>query len=349
VRGLFIGVAWMLLVAAPAGASEVSLSDAQSVTVRALPGERNRVSAAVEGGFVRVVDRAGVTAGPGCTSVDAVTVVCAVLDAPVSVGAELGDGDDVLTTTLATTTTTADGGAGADELRTGGGVLRGGPGDDRLVGGTAAGGDGDDVLFGSAGFDRLDGGGGDDVIRGGDGDDELFGGGGRDRLAGEAGDDYLLAGSGDDVLDGGAGADRLLGGSGTDVLRARDDAADTLECGSRRLAGDRATVDAADVTLWCSHVARSGAPRLELHELQVVGRRALRLTVSCPRRAARDCTARGRITGPSGYRRALTMRVAPGERSRLPIAVPTTHRTRYVVRLEARRAVLRAVSPYRTV
>src|SRR5687767_4044502 len=28
VRGLFIGVAWMLLVAAPAGASEVSLSDA---------------------------------------------------------------------------------------------------------------------------------------------------------------------------------------------------------------------------------------------------------------------------------------------------------------------------------
>jgi len=345
VRGLWIGVAWMLLVAAPAGASEVSFSDARSVTVRALPGERNRVSATVESGFVRVVDRAGATAGPGCAAVDAVTVACAALDAPVSVGAELGDGDDVLTTTLAAT---VDGGAGADELRTGGGVLRGGPGDDRLVGGSAAGGDGDDVLFGSSGFDRLDGGGGDDVIRAGDGDDDLFGGGGRDRLAGEAGDDYLLAGSGDDVLDGGAGADRLLGGSGTDVLRARDGTRDTLECGSRMLAGDRATVDAADVTWWCEHVARSGAPRLELHELQVAGRRALRLTVSCPRRTARACTARGRITGPSGYRRALTVRVAPGERSRRRIAVPTTRRTRYVVRLEARGAVLRAVSPYRT-
>ena len=57
-----------------------------------------------------------------------------------------------------------------------------------------------DVLVGDIGFNRLDGGDGDDVLRGG------------------AGNDVLDGGAGDDLLHGGAGADRLNGGPGEDTV-----------------------------------------------------------------------------------------------------------------------------------
>ena len=94
----------------------------------------------------------------------------------------------------------SDGGKGDDLLiapPTGGGVLDGGPGDDRITGGRLR-----DYLIGEAGDDRLSGGGGDDLIEGGRGSDLIFGG---------PGPDYIKTGhdSRRDVVRCGPGRDRL--------------------------------------------------------------------------------------------------------------------------------------------
>jgi serralysin len=70
-------------------------------------------------------------------------------------------------------------------------------------------------LFGN----RLDGAGGNDILRGLSGDDSLLGGAGNDELLGEAGLDTLKGGAGNDVLEGGSNADVMFGEAGADVFR----------------------------------------------------------------------------------------------------------------------------------
>ncbi|MDV3457874.1 cadherin domain-containing protein [Sphingomonas sp. HF-S4] len=85
---------------------------------------------------------------------------------------------------------------------------------------------GADTINGTAGEDRLWGGGlgndtinglgGHDLISGGLGNDKLDGGDGNDVLFGNLGDDQLRGGNGNDVLIGGYGYDKLWGGAGSD-------------------------------------------------------------------------------------------------------------------------------------
>lgn len=89
--------------------------------------------------------------------------------------------------------------------------------------GTAAydnlhGGYGDDVLNGLGSGDTLEGEFGNDTLNGGDGDDELYGAAGNDILDGGAGNDRLLGGSGNDTLLGSTGNDQYSGGAGYDIL-----------------------------------------------------------------------------------------------------------------------------------
>ena len=104
-----------------------------------------------------------------------------------------------------------------------------------------------DRLTGDDGANRIQGHGGDDVIRGGDnpatfqysypdGDvnvdvmDVLWGGAGDDDIDGQGGPDSIIGGSGDDMLAGGDGADTLQGSAGDDVLMGGT-GDDTLEGG----------------------------------------------------------------------------------------------------------------------
>jgi len=98
-------------------------------------------------------------------------------------------------------------------------------------GGTTQGTEQDDYLDASnqLGYQRLESGGGDDLIigsnqrdilKGGIGNDSLYGGGDFDKLYGEEGDDLLDGGAGLDILSGGSGADRfvLAAGNGSDRI-----------------------------------------------------------------------------------------------------------------------------------
>ena len=98
-------------------------------------------------------------------------------------------------------------------------------------GGTTQGTEQDDYLDASnqSGYQRLESGGGDDLIigsnqrdilKGGIGNDSLYGGGDFDKLYGEEGDDLLDGGAGLDILSGGSGADRfvLAAGNGSDRI-----------------------------------------------------------------------------------------------------------------------------------
>ena len=60
-----------------------------------------------------------------------------------------------------------------------------------------------DVIVGSAGADRIKGGGGNDLICAGPGADVVSGGGGNDRILGGAGADVLHGNAGDDHIEGG--------------------------------------------------------------------------------------------------------------------------------------------------
>jgi len=92
-------------------------------------------------------------------------------------------------------------------------TLDGGNGNDRLQGGG-----GSDLLLGGAGCDRLTAHKGNDTLRGGDGTDVLDGGAGNDVLRAGTGNDVLLGGDGNDDLRGGTGNDVLFGGAGCDEL-----------------------------------------------------------------------------------------------------------------------------------
>ena len=88
-------------------------------------------------------------------------------------------------------------------------------------------------------------------LRGDAGPNRLVGTVGGDRLSGEAGDDRLEGGKGNDCLEGGPGRDRIAAGPGNDRIRARDGAADKIDCGP---GNDTAIVDRLDRTRNCEHV-----------------------------------------------------------------------------------------------
>ncbi len=85
---------------------------------------------------------------------------------------------------------------------------------------------------------------GPDTLNGTAAADTLSGLGAGDKLNGRGGADRLFGGPGADKLTGGPGADRLFGGAGNDRLLARDDSADTVNCGSG--SRDLAVVDGSD-------------------------------------------------------------------------------------------------------
>ena len=83
------------------------------------------------------------------------------------------------------------------------------------------------------------------------GTNRLVGTVGGDRIDGGAGKDKLLGRGGRDCLDGGPGRDRVLGGSGDDLIRAKDGAADIVDCGAG--SDDRAIVDKVDTVSGCEN------------------------------------------------------------------------------------------------
>lgn len=136
-----------------------------------------------------------------------------------SVFVDTGEGADVLRADVGTFSEITLG-AGADELveltTTDARAVSGGPGNDAILGSPGA--DTVDLDSGTwrtvtavvsvADFERVLGGGGDDVLRGSDAPDELRGGAGDDVLVGRGGDDTLLGNAGSDTARGGAGLDR---------------------------------------------------------------------------------------------------------------------------------------------
>jgi trimeric autotransporter adhesin len=74
-------------------------------------------------------------------------------------------------------------------------------------------------IIGNEVANKLDGGGGNDILAGRDGLDTLQGGAGDDELFGDGEVDLLKGGAGNDILDGGSGADILFGEAGGDVFR----------------------------------------------------------------------------------------------------------------------------------
>lgn len=93
------------------------------------------------------------------------------------------------------------------------GVTRNGSWFAETINGTA----GEDRLWGGGlGNDTLNGLGGHDLLSGGIANDKLDGGDGNDALFGNLGDDTLVGGNGRDVMVGGNGYDKLWGGAGAD-------------------------------------------------------------------------------------------------------------------------------------
>jgi Ca2+-binding RTX toxin-like protein len=250
------------------------------LNVLAAPGETNALAVSTRGTIVVRDAGAPLTAGAGCRSQADGSVVCS-SDLPfVGTTVDAGDGDDRIA--FDGDFGTLHGGAGndvvdsanaspagfgselwgddGDDVLHGDGVLKGGPGGDRLSGGpaedTLLGGPGSDVIDGGAGEDTVSfaddtagvvvdladpgpdggdevtgvedvvGGSGDDRIAGDDGANWIYGGPGRDAIAGRSGDDHILGddfgGDGDDELDGGDGDDSLDGGDGDDSLDGGD-------------------------------------------------------------------------------------------------------------------------------
>ena len=268
-------LAALALCAVPAAAPAATVSVRESSPSRggevesahlaftASPGEINVVTLVASATAYVVRDTgAALTAGAGCSPIDAHTASCSSARPFMSELIDVGDLDDTVTTPLSGRTSAGTmrvlGGAGRDVL-TGQGVLYGGPGPDVLTGGA-----GGDLLYGGAEGDYLLGGGGDDKLDG-DGDeggeapaapDQLDGGSGADivsyagrtspvyvDLGNRAPDgapaerDLIIAiesaegGHAADVLAGDGDPNFLKGNAGDDVLSGRD-GADALDDGA---------------------------------------------------------------------------------------------------------------------
>jgi Ca2+-binding RTX toxin-like protein len=214
-------LACLLLVATPAAeAATVSVGTRQDfptappngiVHFDAAPGEANDLTWSFpSSGGVRLHDAgAAITAGTGCTALDARTVLCTSERPTWFIDARLGDGADRAAPAA------TEGAQGATSVE-----VHGGDGNDALSGGAVphrlAGDAGDDDLRTGLAYGSADGGDGNDVLTGNGG---LGGGAGNDRLTGGPGFGQLSGGTGDDIADGGGGSDSLVGGGGHDVLR----------------------------------------------------------------------------------------------------------------------------------
>jgi Ca2+-binding RTX toxin-like protein len=214
-RPLVMALVVLVYLAAPAGASTVSVSPLlgrpdDALVYAAGPGEANRVAIQAEAGtntFLVADPGAAIAAGDSCVPVDAHAARCGPRSGPD------GRARPIVVARI-------DAGDGADELRW--------MGDARLDGARVLGGEGDDALaappsqsgslvYGGPGDDRLGGAAVDDELYGEDGDDQLIAGL-SDRLSGGRGDDHLTGSRGDDDMDGGEGADVVRGLGGADEL-----------------------------------------------------------------------------------------------------------------------------------
>ncbi len=230
-RGLFCTAVLVVaaVIAAPAGAGTVTAGGfPMAVTYTAGAGETNNVviqQASSPTHVMSISDTAGVTAGGGCTQIDATHANCGSLNAgPLT--ANLGDQNDSLTygETGISFTITANGGTGNDTISTNGigmfgpagrsATLNGEDGDDTLTGGSN-----NDTIDGGAGADTLSGAGNNDTVNGGFDGDIVNGGDGNDTLNGGYGADTLQGTIGHDTLEGGPGPDAYFGGDGDDLLK----------------------------------------------------------------------------------------------------------------------------------
>ena len=197
--------------ASPASASSVRTAPPSPPTTvdgyiyfTAAAGEANDVTIRQTTGGFQVSDLgAPLSAGSGCTAVNAHSAVCNPGVIVPIIMADLGDMDDRLTLL----------GPAIGE----GTLISGGPGNDTLSGGCQMnGGPGNDVLNACNNqWSYTLGGPGDDVLNGGTGADSLQGGGGHDVLNGGPGDDVLASGDTEaahdaDVFDGGPGTDEVI-------------------------------------------------------------------------------------------------------------------------------------------
>lgn len=201
------------VVASPPALAATATSDGDVLSYTAAAGETNHLAASQAAGVVTFHDTgATVTAGAGCSSVDAHTVTCPVPGGEIQI--DLGNrGDQLAVASRMGVPTSVFGGRGAD-------TIDGGPGRDHLFGE-----DGSDTLHGGGGADSLEAG-----SPGIEGDvagahNMLFGDGGSDRLNCDCsgGANTLDGGSGADRLfngdvDGNASPDRFVGGPGVDAV-----------------------------------------------------------------------------------------------------------------------------------
>jgi Ca2+-binding RTX toxin-like protein len=157
----------------------------------------NTIGVQLSGGVVTITDTSGITARSRCTQVSPTSVTC---PKPDTSYVYAKDGDDHVQA-VPSLRTEVEGGAGADVVTTAG-AIRGGDGPDVLTGN----GSGGELIDGEAGDDRLIGGDGDESMIGGPGADTLQGGAGNDQLDG---DDPAIETYEADVIDGGAGRDTL--------------------------------------------------------------------------------------------------------------------------------------------
>jgi Ca2+-binding RTX toxin-like protein len=229
------------VLAAPASAAVVNISNGNRVVVTGEGSERNVTSVYYDSvaDLYTVLDTAGASATAPCTAVNSTTVTCpgaAIAALTVRTGAG-ADSIAISSSVPATTECSCDGGTSDD-------ALFGGRADDSLSGSSN-----EDLLVGGPGSDELRGGGGRDTAYYADqnsgvtvtigsgandgnandqsgisrdnvlGDVEIvtgsvFG----DSITGDGSDESFFAGEGFDFVDGGRGRDTINGGGGDDDL-----------------------------------------------------------------------------------------------------------------------------------
>jgi Ca2+-binding RTX toxin-like protein len=243
---LSAGLAAVLAPAAQAATSVVENPALGTLTVTAEAGKVNQITVNRPNQFVVHDQDDIVSAGNGCTAIDATTVTCASAGiATVSVLS--GDRDDRILYNAAALAVRLSGGDGNDVIRLGASAaastLIGDAGNDTLQGGPA-----NDTLDGGDGADTMSGGAGPDLVTyrarttpvtatidniandgaAGEGDnivadiEDIFGGSANDVLTGSAADNRLFGAQGNDTLNGLTGNDLLAPGAGDNSLSGGD-------------------------------------------------------------------------------------------------------------------------------
>jgi len=156
-------------------------------------------------------------------TIDGYTASKVNLSVPKVKGARFGNGHDSFEIKFEITSAFSDGDSGSIDLPQLGQLVFSDPQGQR----TRAGGDDGERIIDRLQDDRIDGGGGDDVLFGEDGDDSLLGG---------AGNDFFVGVDGLDVYDGGAGGDTLVLSEHSQAFEVR------LSAGTASTGDDQATL-----------------------------------------------------------------------------------------------------------